>query len=115
MGNATVHAPKSEKVKVERPQFSGPHDVYDIVFTAPVTGEIVVRKAGITARGYKRYEDICRMLGMSIKPLSQAVTYPTKQAAINAEKLLIAQIDSDPQWKRVGAESFAPVHGGSNV
>ncbi len=110
MGNGNKrHAPKSESVRVVRKKFTGPHDVYDIEFLAPVTGEFVVRKVGITARGHGRYNDIAKTFGFTIRPLAKAITYPTEKAARAAEDILIAKLCADPKWKRVGKEAFVPV------
>lgn len=110
MGNGDKrHAPKSEPVKVIREKFTGPHDLYDVDFLAPGTKQFVVRKVGITARGHSRYADIAKMLGLSIRPRSKAITYDTEAKAKKHENDLIDKLCADKKWKRVGKESFIPV------
>jgi hypothetical protein len=107
MGNTTRHAPKLEAVRVIRPQFDGPHDLYDVIVST-ANGDTVCRKVGITARGHARYADICKTLGLSIKPFADAVTYPSKEAARAAEDARVAEVCKDDAWRRVGKEAFAP-------
>lgn len=110
MGNTTRHAPKPEPIKIERKEFVGPHDLYDVKLYH-AGGALVCRKVGITAKGHSRYADVCRTFGLSIKAHAQATTYPTKKAAAAAETLKIAEVCSDPAWRRVGKESFYPNEG----
>lgn len=107
MGNTTRHAPKLDPVKVVRPKHRGKHDVYDVLFLNALGG-LVCRKVGITARGHARYADVCKTLGMSIKPFAPAVTHPSEEAAKLAESKLIASVASSPNWKPVGKEAFVP-------
>lgn len=108
MGNTTRHAPKVEPVKVVRPRHTGKHDVYDVVFLT-AGNDIVCRKVGITARGHARYADVCKTLGMSIKPFGPAVTFPSEEAAKVAEAKLVSDLAADSEnWIRVGKESFYP-------
>lgn len=106
MGNVTQHSTSTDPVRVVRTPWTGPTDLYDVLIYTH-TGALVCRKVGITARGTKRYEDICKTFGISIKPHQEAVTYPTKQAATDAEAALIAEVCKDDQWERIGKESFA--------
>ena len=108
MGNTKRHAPKLEKIEVKRAKYEGPHDVYDVLFLS-ANGDIICRKAGITARGHARYADVCKTLGMSIKPVTPAKTYPSEAAARVAEAAKVANICKDKKWRRIGKESFAPV------
>jgi hypothetical protein len=108
MGGIERRAPKTEKVTVLRPTFEGEHDLYDVLFVS-YHGHVVTRKVGITARGHARYADVCKTLHMSIQPHAPAVTYPSKEAALAAEKALIATICQDPEWIYTGKECFASV------
>jgi hypothetical protein len=108
LGTNTRHAPKVAPVKIIRREFKGPHDLYDVlVYSA--NGDLVCRKVGITARGAKRYEDICRTFGLSVRPVCKDVTYTTKALALKAETAKVAEVASDPAWRQVAKEAFAPV------
>lgn len=107
MGGSTRHAPKPEPVKVVRPRHTGKHDVYDVLFMTP-RDDIVCRKIGITATGTARYADVCKTLGLSIKPFAPAVTFPSEAAAKVAEDARIAEVDKSDHWRRVAREAFAP-------
>lgn len=108
MGNTTRHAPKVEPVKVVRPKFKGPHDLYDVLFLT-ARGDIMCRKIGITARGHARYADFCKTFGLSIVPFEEAVTFPSEEAASVAETERIEKVAGSLGWRRIGKESFAPV------
>lgn len=109
MGTKGRHAPRREKVTVEREEFKGPHDLYDVlIYTAG--GDLVCRKVGITAVHTQRYADVCGTFGMSMEPLNPATTYPSKKAARKAETAYIAKTCSNPAWKRIGKESFYPIN-----
>lgn len=107
MGNTKRHAPKAEKVEVKREKFVGPHDVYDVLFVSS-RGHIVARKVGITARGHARYADVCKTLGMSVRPHAKATTFPSEEAARVAEAAKIAEVCKDSAWKRIAKEAFEP-------
>lgn len=114
MGGSKRHAPVPEEVKVEREQYVGPHDLYDVLVVS-ANGEIVCRKVGITARGKLRYSDICTTWGCSIKPVSRAKTYPSKAAALEAEAARVAEVCTQPEWRRVAKEAFAPVNSSAQL
>lgn len=110
MGTSTQHAPDLPPIKVIRPVFNGPHDLYDVVFYDEETGCVVRRKVGITARGEKRYADVAKTLGLAIRPYSKAITYPSKPKAEAAERARVKEIAlTDKKWRRVAKEAFAPV------
>lgn len=111
MGSSTDHAdvPSDPSVRIVRDAYTGPHDLYDVLLIAP-NGEIICRKVGITRAATRRYADICRTFGISIKPVTTAKTYPDKAAALDAERERIAGIDQNSSWRRVAKEAFAPAN-----
>lgn len=111
MGGTTRHAPATPSITVKRTEWKGATDVYDVLLYDPHNDDLVMRrKVGITAKGDKRYADICATFGWSIKAHRRAVTYKTKAAATKAETALIQAVAADPGWVQVGKESFAPVN-----
>jgi hypothetical protein len=100
-------------VTIIRNEWDGPTDVYDVVLYDEATDVVFRRKVGITARGSKRYADIAITFGFSIRPMRKAVTYNTKARARKAETAKIAEVDADPNWRRVAKECWAPVGGTS--
>lgn len=108
MGNITEHQPKRKGGRAPK-LVEGPRDLYDVLFYDPDDGLVVRRKVGITARGLNRYTGICKMMGLSLKPNAEPVTYPSESAARVAEDKLVADICRDKNWKRVAKECFAPV------
>lgn len=114
MGNTTVHGPtvKAEPVTVVRDDWKGATDVYDVLFWTHA-GDLMCRKVGYTRRGHARYVDICARFGLRITPFNKAVTYPTKAKALKAEAALVAKVCEEPDWKRIGKESFAFIGKGS--
>jgi hypothetical protein len=109
MGGSKSHAPTEPAVIIQRRPWKGATDLYDVLLYDLATGDVFRRKVGITARGTKRYADIAKTFGFSIRPVCKAVTYPTKTAALAAERLRIAEVEADPRWRKVGKECFAPV------
>lgn len=108
MGGVTTHAPKARLPKTDRVPYTGKYDLYDVLcYTA--NGDLMCRKVGITARGESRYEGLRKTFGISIKPNAQAITFPDKRLAKKAEDALIASVEKDPEWRKIGKESFAPV------
>jgi len=113
MGTKAAHAPDLPPVRVIRPVFEGPHDLYDVLLYDEVTRRVFRRKVGITARGQKRYADVSKTLGMAIKPYAKAITYPSKAKAEAAERARVEEIAlTDKNWRRVAKEAFAPIDEG---
>jgi hypothetical protein len=110
MGNPGARRPRTPSVQIIKNDYTGPTDLYDVLVYDGTTGDVLRRKVGVTARGEKRYADICTTFGFSIKPVRPAVTYKTKALALSAETALIAEVAGDPNWRRVGKEAFAPVN-----
>lgn len=108
MGGSTHHAPTGPAVIIKRQEWKGATDLYDVLLFDDVTGAIFRRKIGITARGQKRYSDIATTFGFSIRPFCKAVTYTTKEKALAAEKIRIAEVEQSNWWRKVGKECFAP-------
>lgn len=110
MGGAVRRTPAKPPVQVVRNEWTGPTDLYDVYIYDEETGLIWRRKVGVTARGTKRYGDICITFGQSIRPVCKAVLFKTKALALKAEDAKIAEVDSDVNWRRVGKECWAPIN-----
>lgn len=114
MGTTTVRVPddlKPQPVKpaLRRKAYDGPHDLYDVVLYDHITKIIFRRKVGITAVADRRYADMLKTWGLSVKALRPAALYPSKASAEAAEIRAIAEIaEAANDWERCGKEAFRP-------
>jgi len=115
MGGAIRRSPTKPPVEIIRNEWTGATDLYDVLIYDDETDTVFRRKVGVTARGTKRYADICITFGFSIRPVCKAVTFKTKDKARTAEDAKIAEVDADPNWRRVGKECWAPINQGGTA